>query len=136
LGKLAESLKQAGYQLFTNVNDNEDAVKGTQRIFVEYEKLQAYLDNIDVFIGVRNGLCDIISNIQNITKIYLYPDVYWLDKKRGGLEFAKSLDVFSLSDISKGRYQEYVWGEDESELIKRIIDYLNSVTNIHNIELK
>lgn len=69
--RLSTILKESGYTVCTNVaSDKEIAVRGTKGIFVPYEMIIDFLDKAGYFIGLRSGLCDIISSTK--AKVFIF----------------------------------------------------------------
>lgn len=61
--KMAEKLLQKGLTVCTNVgSDKEAPIKGTQGIFIPYKQVVDFVEKAGGFIGLRNGLCDIVSS--------------------------------------------------------------------------
>lgn len=61
--RMAEKLMQKGAVVCTNVgSDKEAPIKGTQGIFIPYKQVVDFVEKAGGFIGLRNGLCDIISS--------------------------------------------------------------------------
>jgi len=86
--KLASALKSKGYYVCTNVSGKESPIKGTIPLFVPYKDLVPFLNDAGFFIGIRSGLCEIISS-STCKKVILYKSGFdW----NGG----DSIDYFSL----------------------------------------
>lgn len=69
---LAKCLRQLGYMVCTNsAGDQEPVIPGTERIFFTYSDSVAVCEYAGYFIGIRSGLCDIISRA-DCMKIILY----------------------------------------------------------------
>lgn len=61
--RMAEKLMQKGMTVCTNVgSDKEAPIKGTQGVFIPYKQIVDFAEKAGGFIGLRNGLCDIISS--------------------------------------------------------------------------
>lgn len=58
---LAKELKRRGYTVCTNCGEKEAAVKGTVPLLLSYKEIVPFLNIAGIFIGIRSGLCDIIS---------------------------------------------------------------------------
>ncbi|WP_035214651.1 hypothetical protein [Desulfitobacterium hafniense] len=65
-------LKRRGYHLLTNVGKNEQPLKGTKALLVPYEFSVPFLNFAGGFIGIRTGLCDIIST-SVCKKVVIHP---------------------------------------------------------------
>lgn len=73
--ELAAQLKELGYTVATNcAAKKERPIAGTIGLEFEYQYAKAYLELAGYFVGVRSGLCDVISSI-DCKKIVLTP--YW-----------------------------------------------------------
>lgn len=73
--ELAKSFKAAGYCVCTNTTGSnmEPPIVGTKPILVPYGLARAFCEEAGFFIGLRSGLCDIISGASNCKKVILYP---------------------------------------------------------------
>lgn len=70
---LAEMLMQKGYTVCTNSSgEHEPAIAGTQGVFVPYNQIIDFVDKAGGFVGMRSGLCDIISST-TAGMVILYP---------------------------------------------------------------
>ena len=86
--KLASALKSKGYDVCTNCGPDEEPIYGTQGIFITYDRVIDFVNKTAGFIGVRSGLCDIISTTTS-KMIIMYSDG---DKMSGKFAY----DYFSL----------------------------------------
>lgn len=76
--ELAERLKKDGYVVCTNSGDvkKEPIVPGTIPLFVSHRLMRFFCEQAGCFIGLRSGLCDIISAAEGCKKVILYaPDI-------------------------------------------------------------
>ena len=114
---IADKLIMEGYDVATNVSGmSEVPISGTIGVEIPYTKIVAFLDKAGGFIGLRSGLCDIISG-SSTRKVVLYP---------AGVHFHRStsLNYFSLKkmyDIEIDLWEIEV-GDDEDELVERILE--------------
>ncbi len=70
--RLAGKLKKAGFTVFTNSSgSHEPPIKETKAVFFSLDIAPQFVEKAGFFIGVRSGLCDIISNAK-AKKIILY----------------------------------------------------------------
>ncbi len=70
--QLADRLKEKGYAVCTNTSGPmEPVVPGTEAVFFPLDTAPWFLDQAGYFVGVRSGLCDIISG-SSARKIILY----------------------------------------------------------------
>lgn len=72
--EVAQRLTDAGYRVFTNCfGKTEYPIKGTQPINFTVSESKSILEYMGAFIGLRSGICDIVSGI-NCKKVIIYPD--------------------------------------------------------------
>ncbi len=86
---IVDDFVQRGYKCFTNVSGDEKPLEGTMSISPQINELQSAIEWAGNFVGIRNGLCDIISNA-DANKIILYPDYNYCDTKW------KSIDIYAI----------------------------------------
>lgn len=78
--EIANCLKTEGYTVCTNCAGDEAPVAGTQAVFVPYSMVVPFLEKAGAFIGLRSGLCDIISTAHcKKIIIHLYQAKWWPD---------------------------------------------------------
>ncbi len=66
-------LRNQGFKkIYTNCAGNEQPIVGTEKIDISINDMSSYLDEAGIFIGLRSGLCDLISK-SKCKKIILYP---------------------------------------------------------------
>lgn len=65
-----------GCQLFTNVAEGEEPLKGTEPICPGIREMKSVVERAGTFIGIRSGLCDVIRTA-DCHKIALYPDYHY-----------------------------------------------------------
>lgn len=76
--QLAKLLKEKGYTVATNCFGSEEPVKGTVRLSVDYAHIVPFLNCAGYFIGVRSGLCDIISSsLCQKFIVHISESAYW-----------------------------------------------------------
>jgi len=72
--QLVDSLKLEGYKVFTNCGTAEEVpIKGSERIFYEFEEAVAISEYAGTLISYRSGFCEIIAR-SKCKKIIIYPD--------------------------------------------------------------
>ncbi len=121
--KLVKRLQEKGYKVLTNVaSDSDVAIDGTEPIFVPYSKLVSFVDNIGAFIGLRSGMCDIMS----LTKGKMA--VIYRGRMYSGVT---SKDFFGLSNMGLKEdnileidYGEYVEKDDFMAIHNYIISFV------------
>lgn len=71
--QLAVLLTEKGYSVCTNTAGTESmAVEGTVAVSIPYSRLTDFMSKAGFFIGIRSGLCDIVS-VSSAVMIVLYP---------------------------------------------------------------
>ena len=85
---LANRLKSKGYTVVTNCFGDEIPINGTESVLFNYEELNILMEACGLFIGMRSGLCDILSE-SNCKKIIIYQN--FMTKRR--------MDFFSLRHL-------------------------------------
>ena len=117
--KLVENLKNKGYCVLTNCNGTtEPVVCGTKGVFIPYKDLKLFLEYCGYFIGVRSGLCDIISSLV-CKKIIIYqPYCFW--GPAGNYEYFSMKKMKISEDAIELSYK----GIEFLELMKQIIAQL------------
>lgn len=89
--KLTTYLKQLGYDVCTNsTGESEPVLEGTKRFFFSYADTVPALEYAGYFIGIRSGLCDIISEAK-CKKIVIYQPI------RCG--FGPVIDLFNMKQM-------------------------------------
>lgn len=71
--EITKHLKRRGYAVVTNCFGKETPVKGTASVSIAYTDLVPFLNEAGGFIGIRSGLCDILSQ-STCKKIIIYPE--------------------------------------------------------------
>lgn len=113
---LANSLKEKGYTVCTNVASKEEtAVPGTQPLSFSLEYAKAVLETAGSFIGLRSGFCDLISQTE-CKKIIFYPDRIYNSNK--------FIDFFSLANMGLADdITEIVFcSEQQQEILEQILE--------------
>jgi hypothetical protein len=82
---------QRGYTVCTNCAGAEKPVEGTAAVFFPLGQASAFMDMAGYFVGVRSGLCDIISS-STCRKVVLY-------EKDGYFYKCSPYDYFSLEKM-------------------------------------
>lgn len=112
---LASRLMELGFSVCTNsIGSSEPIIRETTPIFFSYDNAKPFLEYAGYFIGIRSGLCDIISSF-HCKKIIV---------NQSNIRFGVGtvINYFSLKDMGLDsnvleiEYQESEW--------LRIIDYL------------
>lgn len=69
----AEKFNILGYRVYTNVIDEEQPIPGTKPFLYPIEDMVAAVEWAGYFVGIRSGLCDVISTANCKIEI-LFPD--------------------------------------------------------------
>lgn len=112
--KLVIQLKEKGYEVCTNSSgDSEPAIKGTKPLFFDIRYALETVEAAGYIVGLRSGLCDVISTAK-AKKIIIYPDRFY-----GPDSFINffSLNRMNLCDDAI----ELVWKNDIEEMLKVVL---------------
>ncbi|EHL04230.1 hypothetical protein HMPREF0322_05150 [Desulfitobacterium hafniense DP7] len=78
--QLAEGLKEIGYHILTNCAGNEQPIRGTTAAYIPYAQIVPFLEMAGGFIGIRSGLCEIISSAAcKKVVLHTYHSEWWHD---------------------------------------------------------
>ena len=76
--RLAKELEGNGFSVCTNCAENEAPVAGTRPIFLPYGQVVPFLNAAGCFVGLRSGLCDVISAAAcKKIIIHIYKAQFW-----------------------------------------------------------
>lgn len=118
---LAASLKKKGYDVYTNYNQakKESVINGTKAFGSSFYEFAQMTQVFSLFIGVRSGLCDLISLTGNGELVILYNETVF--ENEGDIEIAeeemKESNIYDLGRREGIHCYRYLSGEEE-----RIID--------------
>lgn len=77
-GPIVKNLKAAGLSVCCNCNGTEKPVTGTEGVFIEFKYLLNFINSAGYFIGIRSGLCDVISSCSaQMIVVHPYQSVQW-----------------------------------------------------------
>lgn len=115
---LVEYLVNKGYDVCTNVSSGEEPIEGTKGLFIPFDQIIDFVEKAGVFIGIRSGLCDLLSHA-NAKKIILYSGVKYLYSDY-------TLIFFGLENmgIADNRTREFI--VQDEDVIKDIIQEVES----------
>ena len=117
--EVTERLKQIGYTVFTNCSDNEKEIEGTKRIFFPYKIAIPLLEYSGMFIGVRTGLCEILSSAK-CNQVIVYESGF----------AASDYEYFSIKKMGlNSSVNEVVYGRNEKNLMEIVIPLLEGMTS-------
>lgn len=96
---IALYLQQCGYSVVTNCFGEEQAVRGTRALSIPYTELVPFLDRAGGFIGIRSGLCDILSQ-STCKKIVIHPEKsnFWPAGKAEEFVGLKTMGLIQVGD--------------------------------------
>lgn len=125
---LAVLLKKKGYTVATNcVAKKEYPIAGTVALEFSYDVSIGYLEYAGYFIGIRSGICDIISTAK-CKKIILYP--YWDSSLPWKGIPGKTLSFYGLNN--NGYCDDEIQIEFDNNSIKKIPNTIAEVLSQDN----
>ncbi|MDR2572644.1 MAG: hypothetical protein LBD23_20450 [Oscillospiraceae bacterium] len=65
-----------GFYVYTNVANSEKPIDGTYPLEISITQIQSAVEYAGTFIGIRNGLCDVLYTAR-CRKIVVFPDCYY-----------------------------------------------------------
>ncbi|WP_411678493.1 glycosyltransferase family 2 protein [Caproicibacter sp.] len=116
---LAQELIKEGFCVCTNSGSaQEKPIKGTEAVKIPLQSIVPAVEYAGFFVGLRSGLCDIISSAK-CKKAILYPSNY-----RWGFSFSR--EYLSLHNMPFcTNVEEYEFGGVfQKALTERVMDYL------------
>lgn len=114
--KLAKKFIDDGYSVCTNsVGEKEPVIKGTKGVFFDLRYAVPIVEAAGVFIGLRSGLCDIISSAK-CKKIVFYENGF----------NASQFDFFSLKQMGLSNDVMEIIYECETDdiFLEKVLKYL------------
>ncbi len=117
--KLTTALQDRGYTVCTNCSENERPIEGTLPIFIPYKKIVPFLNTGGGYIGIRSGLCDIIS-ASSCKKVVLhtYKSKWWPDGK--SVEYTGLKNMGLCNDTLEIEYSSL----QEKMLLEKIFNFI------------
>lgn len=116
--ELAERLKEKGYAVYTNIGSEEEkAIDGTCPLFFQLDMAPQLVSWMGGFVGIRSGLCDIISGA-DARKVILY------DKSNFFFN-ASAFDYFSLNKMGLSR--DAVEIQYDNQNLRNVLEQVLSV---------
>lgn len=111
---LAEYFSHLGYKVV--FNSDSDKYNGYKCIFLNIRESIEFCNCIDLFIGYRSGLCDVVAAFCECKQIIVYPNDrkpgefqcvqgYDDDPNKKYLEFCSLKDMFPKADVHEIIYQ-------------------------------
>lgn len=113
--ELAKQLKQKGYTVCTNTSqkNGEKNITDTIPVFLKHEMMPAFCEYAGHFIGLRSGLCDIISGAEMETFVTVTPPY-----KVGITQYPMS-EFFSLVKMGGGNNIINIDSQLEFDMLKK-----------------
>lgn len=114
--RLAALLMEKGYSVCTNTAGREEKpVEGTTAVSIPYSRITDFVSKAGFFIGLRSGLCDIVS-ASSAVLVVLYPfrlveDGFYyrfFSLEKMGLRREKLLELEYDSDFTEGQAEEII----------------------------
>lgn len=121
--ELAEKLMKDGYCVCTNVSGkDEQPIKGTKGIFIPYIQIIDFLNKAGGFVGMRSGLCDIVSSTTaSMVVLYPYGNIFGT---------CSTFDYFSLKKmkLKEQKLLEIIFQKNDNRSIEnQIIKFFNTI---------
>lgn len=124
--RLVRVLTEYRFDVCTNVSGEEQPIIGTKGVFIPYNQILDFVDHIFCFIGLRSGLCDLLSSTTG-NCIILYTG-------RHAFIHGSNLDFFGLramglrdEKILEIECDPYLDRQNDEGIIESICDYLNII---------
>lgn len=117
---LVEKLLEKGFHVYTNSDgEMEPAIKGTDPLFLAFDEIENELSHCGGFIGLRNGLCEIVSGF-SCKKVVLYPEK--------GMGFGTVQEFYGLCSMGLcDEVLEIIYKEVELEkIVQQIMKYIEA----------
>jgi hypothetical protein len=110
---VAKKLTDRSYNVLTNCGANEQPIPRTEKLFLPYKQSVPYLNQCVGFIGVRSGLCDIVST-STCRKVIIHPykAINWPD--------GSSLKFTGLTNM--GLCDDVVEIEESDNVVKKVLE--------------
>ena len=110
---LVTELNHAGYTVRLNLAADEAVtIEGAEPIFVPLEDIIPFIEIAGVFIALRNGLCDVLSEAE-AKKIAIYPDKDYFN-------------FFGMKKIGLTESFNEVVYENNNQTIQHIMEYIKN----------
>lgn len=124
--KLASRIKEHGYDVYTNYNgaQGEEVIAGTMPFQSSYYEFAQMTGVFDLFVGIRSGLCDLISLTGNGKLVILYDEktvpgsTIHIDE-----ESIKESNIYDLGRREGITCYRYL-SQDEEKVIRSICSHL------------
>lgn len=100
----AQRFKEEGFSVCTNCAGTEKPIPGTTSLMIPFKELVPFLDRAGWFVGIRSGLCDVIST-SHCKKLIVHPykAKWWPDGRSIAYTGIKNMglcdDVIEIDNI-------------------------------------
>lgn len=115
---LAATLTTNGFDVCTNVAGSEKPITGTKGVMIPYRQVMDFVNRAGCFIGLRSGLCDIISGV-SAKKIILYGE-----DNLSGMDYHYNFCSLEKMGIAGDNLYEIILDADYKQSIDMITDVL------------
>jgi len=112
--EMVSQLKEKGFRVFTNTNQDDQVIRGTKKLFVEYNLMPRVLERCGYLLGVRSGLFDLFHDAR-CKKIIVYPD--FVSEQR--MSFISVKHMFRDNDVIEFKLDTKK--NKKAELMKKIL---------------
>lgn len=118
---MVRRLQTMGYAVCTNCFGKEQPIKGTIPILISYYDIVPFLNLANVFVGLRSGLCDVVSS-SSCKKIVLhsYKNGFWPDGN--SIAYTGLLNMGLCDEVLEEEYAQ----DKEQFLIDEIMLYISN----------
>jgi hypothetical protein len=119
---LSKELNNNGFIPVGNSINHKNNIQGIQTLNLPLEIIRAFAELSGFVVSIRNGLCDLLSDV-NISLVVIYPDAVWY----GG----KLIDGTSLKsmNISKSAIEYEIKENNSKKIINDIISAFKQKSN-------
>ncbi len=126
--KIVKTLQNKGFNVYTNCsNDQEKPIEGSTKVFFSYCQAIPFVELAGYFIGIRSGLCDVISSAK-CRKVILYEDAF--NATRISYFGLKKMGLCE-TDIAELDYS----GWDDERIVSEIVEKLVGKQSNKEIDL-
>lgn len=108
--EIVNMLKDMGYSVCTNTGPGEEAIPGTTGVLIPYDCIIDFVNKCGLFIGMRSGLCDIISSTSAKMVVFHKESHFTFFSMKGmGIKTENILEL-KREDVSKYNVVETIKG--------------------------
>lgn len=118
---IVDRLQAMGYTVCTNCVGKERPIRGTPPILLSYRDIVPFLNLASAFVGLRSGLCDIIStSVCKKIVLHSFKNGFWPDGN--SIAYTGLLNMGLCDDVLEEEYSQ----SKEQVLVDEIISYILS----------